>query len=98
MQSWLTEQGLGGKKTNFKIQDWVFSRQRYWGEPFPVVFCEEHGVVPLQESDLPLCLPDVEHYEPTGTEEGPLAEVKDWIETTCPICGKPAKRESNTMP
>ncbi len=83
---------------NYKIQDRVFSRQRYWGEPFPVVFCEEHGVVPLQESDLPLCLPDVEHYEPTGTEEGPLAEVKDWIETTCPICGKPAKRESNTMP
>ena len=71
---------------NYKIQDRVFSRQRYWGEPFPVVFCEEHGVVPLQESDLPLRLPDVEHYEPTGTEEGPLAEVKDWIETTCPIC------------
>ena len=98
MQAWLAERGIGGKKVNYKIQDWVFSRQRYWGEPFPVVFCEEHGVVPLQESDLPLCLPDVEHYEPTGTEEGPLAEVKDWIETTCPICGKPAKRESNTMP
>ena len=98
MQEWLTEQGIGWKKVNYKIQDRVFSRQRYWGEPFPVVFCEEHGVVPLQESDLPLCLPDVEHYEPTGTEEGPLAEVKDWIETTCPICWKPAKRESNTMP
>ena len=97
-QAWLTEQGIGWKKVNYKIQDRVFSRQRYWGEPFPVVFCEEHGVVPLQESDLPLCLPDVEHYEPTGTEEGPLAEVKDWIETTCPICWKPAKRESNTMP
>lgn len=98
MQEWLTEQGIGWKKVNYKIQDRVFSRQRYWGEPFPVVFCEEHGVVPLQESDLPLCLPDVEHYEPTGTEEGPLAEVKDWIETTCPICWKSAKRESNTMP
>ena len=98
MQAWLTEQGIGWKKVNYKIQDRVFSRQRYWGEPFPVVFCEEHGVVPLQESDLPLCLPDIEHYEPTGTEEGPLAEVKDWIETTCPICWKPAKRESNTMP
>jgi len=98
MQKRLSERGLGGKKTNFKIQDWVFSRQRYWGEPFPVVFCEEHGVVPMKESDLPLCLPDVENYEPTGTEEGPLAEVKDWIETVCPICGKPAKRESNTMP
>ena len=98
MQEWLAEQGIGWKKVNYKIQDRVFSRQRYWGEPFPVVFCEEHGVVPLQESDLPLCLPDVEHYEPTGTEEGPLAEVKDWIETTCPICWKSAKRESNTMP
>ena len=98
MQEWLTEQGIGWKKVNYKIQDRVFSRQRYWGEPFPVVFCEEHGVVPLQESDLPLCLPDVEHYEPTGTEEGPLAEVKDWIETICPICWKSAKRESNTMP
>ena len=98
MQTWLAEQGLGGKKINFKIQDWVFSRQRYRGEPFPMVFCEEHGVVPLQESDLPLLLPDVENYEPTGTEEGPLAEVKERIETTCPICGKPAKRESNTMP
>lgn len=97
-QIWLTEQGLGGKKTNFKIQDWVFSRQRYWGEPFPVVFCEEHGVVPMKESDLPLLLPDVENYEPTGTEEGPLAEVKERINTPCPICGKPAKRESNTMP
>lgn len=98
MQKRLSERGLGGKKTNFKIQDWVFSRQRYWGEPFPVVFCEEHGVVPMKESDLPLCLPDVENYEPTGTEEGPLAEVKERINTPCPICGKPAKRESNTMP
>ena len=98
MQKRLEEKGLGGKKTNFKIQDWVFSRQRYWGEPFPVVFCEEHGVVPMKESDLPLCLPDVENYEPTGTEEGPLAEVEERINTPCPICGKPAKRESNTMP
>ena len=98
MQVWLEEKGLGGKKTNYKIQDWVFSRQRYWGEPFPVVFCEEHGVVPMKESDLPLCLPDVENYEPTGTEEGPLAEVEERINTPCPICGKPARRETNTMP
>lgn len=97
-QIWLEEKGLGGKKTNYKIQDWVFSRQRYWGEPFPVVFCEEHGVVPMKESDLPLCLPDVENYEPTGTEEGPLAEVEERINTPCPICGKPARRETNTMP
>ena len=71
---------------NYKIQDWVFSRQRYWGEPFPVVLCPDCGIVPMNESELPLLLPDVEHYEPTGTEEGPLAEVSDWINTTCPIC------------
>lgn len=98
MQKRLAEQGLGGKKVNYKIQDRVFSRQRYRGEPFPVVFCEDCGVVPMKESDLPLLLPEVEHYEPTGTEEGPLAEVEERINTPCPICGKPAKRESNTMP
>ena len=86
MQSWLQEQGIGGKKINYKIQDWVFSRQRYRGEPFPIVFCEDCGTVPMQESDLPLLLPEVENYEPTGTEEGPLAEVKERIETPCPIC------------
>ena len=98
MQERLAEKQLGGKKVNFKIQDWVFSRQRYRGEPFPIVFCEDCGVIAMKESDLPLLLPDVEHYEPTGTEEGPLAEVKEWVETTCPHCGKPAKRETNTMP
>ncbi|GHW02268.1 leucine--tRNA ligase [candidate division SR1 bacterium] len=98
MQKWLKESGIGGEKNNYKIQDWVFSRQRYRGEPFPMVFCPEHGTVPLNESDLPLLLPEVENYEPTGTEEGPLADIQEWINTTCPICGKAAKRESNTMP
>lgn len=81
MQDWLAERNLGGKKVNYKIQDWVFSRQRYWGEPFPVIF-SEGKTIPLQESDLPLLLPDVDHYEPTGTEEGPLAEVAEWVNTT----------------
>lgn len=97
MQSRLAEKGIGGKKLNFKIQDWVFSRQRYWGEPFPIVFDQDGQVIPLQESDLPLLLPDLEHYEPTGTEEGPLAEVHDWVNTTTAE-GKPARRETNTMP
>ena len=95
-QIWLTEQGLGGKKTNYKIQDWVFSRQRYWGEPFPIIFSEGKTIA-LDESDLPLLLPDVDHYEPTGTEEGPLAEVGEWVNTTT-ADGKPARRETNTMP
>ena len=98
MQIRLKANNMWSEKINYKIQDWVFSRQRYWWEPFPVVFCPEHWTVPLKDSDLPLTLPDVEHYEPTGTEEWPLAEVSDWINTTCPICWKPAKRESNTMP
>ena len=98
MQKWLSEQNLWGEKCNYKIQDRVFSRQRYRGEPFPVVFCEQDGIVPLNESDLPLLLPDVENYEPTGREEWPLADIHDRINTTCPKCGKPAKRESNTMP
>ena len=98
MQVWLKANYMWSEKINYKIQDWVFSRQRYWWEPFPVVFCPEHWTVPLKDSDLPLTLPDVEHYEPTGTEEWPLVEVSDWINTTCPICWKPAKRESNTMP
>lgn len=98
MQKRLSENNLGWEKINYKIQDWVFSRQRYWGEPFPIVFCPEHGTVPMNESDLPLLLPDVENYEPTGTEEWPLANIDEWMNTTCPICWKPAKRESNTMP
>ena len=96
MQKRLEERRLGGKKTNFKIQDWVFSRQRYWGEPFPIIFSEGKTIA-LQESDLPLLLPDVDHYEPTGTEEGPLAEVAEWVNTTT-TDGKPARRETNTMP
>ena len=98
MQIWLSERDLWWVKRNYKIQDWVFSRQRYWWEPFPVVLCPDCGVVPLKESDLPLLLPDVENYEPTGTEEWPLANIEDWINVKCPHCGKDAKRESNTMP
>ena len=98
MQKRLSENNIGGKKSNFKIQDRVFSRQRYRGEPFPVVFCDDCGIVPMDEKDLPLTLPDVENYAPTGTEEWPLAAIDERINTTCPACGKPAKRESNTMP
>lgn len=98
MQKRLSEKELGGKKSNYKIQDRVFSRQRYRGEPFPIVFCDDCGIVPMNESDLPLTLPDVENYAPTGTEEWPLAAIDSWINTTCPHCGKAAKRESNTMP
>ena len=98
MQTWLLEKWLGWVKKNYKIQDWVFSRQRYWWEPFPVVLCPDCGIVPMDESELPLLLPDVENYEPTGTEEWPLANIDDWINVKCPHCGKDAKRESNTMP
>ena len=102
--AWLEEQNLGHKAVNYKLRDWIFSRQRYWGEPIPVVHCEkcrsEHGsaIVPLREEDLPLKLPDVQSYAPTGTGESPLAAISDWVNTTCPRCGGPAKRETNTMP
>ena len=95
---WLSEQGLGEEKVNFKLRDWVFSRQRYWGEPIPVVYCEKCGYVALPESELPLVLPEVEKYETTDTGESPLAAMTDWISTTCPACRGPAKRETDTMP
>nr|WP_316624175.1 leucine--tRNA ligase [uncultured Ruminococcus sp.] len=94
----LTEKGIGHQKVNFKLRDWVFSRQRYWGEPIPIVKCESCGYVPLPESELPLKLPMVESYEPTDTGESPLANMTDWVETTCPCCGKKAYRETDTMP
>ena len=98
IQEWLTEKGLGSKKTNYKLRDWVFSRQRYWGEPIPMVYCEKCGYVPLPESELPLMLPNVDSYEPTDTGESPLAKITDWLETTCPCCGGKATRETDTMP
>ena len=94
----LTETGKGHAKVNFKLRDWVFSRQRYWGEPIPIVHCPCCGAVPLPESELPLELPDVESYEPTDNGESPLAKMTDWVNTTCPKCGGPAKRETDTMP
>ena len=94
----LQKQGIGKKTVNYKLRDWVFSRQRYWGEPIPIVHCEHCGAVPVPEEELPLLLPEVEKYEPTGTGESPLANIHEWVNTTCPECGKPAKRETNTMP
>lgn len=98
IQEFLAEKGIGVKKTNYKLRDWVFSRQRYWGEPIPMVYCEKCGYVPLDESELPLELPNVETFEPTDNGESPLANVTEWVNTTCPCCGGPAKRETDTMP
>ena len=95
---WLTERGIGEKKVNFKLRDWVFSRQRYWGEPIPLVNCEKCGWVPVPENELPVLLPEVENYEPTDSGESPLSKMTDWVNTTCPCCGGPAKRETDTMP
>lgn len=96
--SWLSEKGIGNKKVNYKLRDWVFSRQRYWGEPIPLVECEKCGFVPIKESELPLMLPEVDSYMPTDNGESPLAAMTDWVNTTCPCCGGPAKRETDTMP
>ncbi|MDR2900079.1 MAG: leucine--tRNA ligase [Treponema sp.] len=96
--AWLEEKGIGKKAVNYKLRDWIFSRQRYWGEPIPVVHCPKDGIVPLPEDQLPLTLPEVESYTPTGTGESPLAAIDEWVNTTCPICGGKAKRETNTMP
>ena len=96
--TWLESQGLGRGTVNFKLRDWVFSRQRYWGEPIPIVHCEKDGEVPVDEKDLPVRLPDVERYQPTGTGESPLAAIHEWVNVKCPKCGGPAKRETDTMP
>lgn len=98
VKDFLTEKGIGNRKVNYKLRDWVFSRQRYWGEPIPIVHCEKCGYVPLDESDLPLLLPEVDSYMPTDNGESPLAAMTDWVNTTCPCCGGPAKRETDTMP
>lgn len=98
MINWLVENNLGDKKVNYKLRDWVFSRQRYWGEPIPLVHCKDCGWVPLPEEELPLILPEVDNYEPTETGESPLANIHDWVHTTCPKCGGHAHRETDTMP
>jgi len=98
MIAWLEERKVGTKSVNYKLRDWVFSRQRYWGEPIPLVHCPTCGVVPIPEDQLPLLLPEVSSYEPSGTGESPLAKIDSWVHTTCPVCGGEAKRETNTMP
>lgn len=94
----IEKEGFGTRKVNYKLRDWVFSRQRYWGEPIPVIHCEQCGIVPVPEKDLPVTLPEVEFYEPTGTGESPLANIAEWVNVKCPKCGGDAKRETNTMP
>lgn len=98
MIKFIEEKGIGQAKTNYKLRDWVFSRQRYWGEPIPIVHCDKCGYVPIDESQLPLLLPEVDSYMPTDNGESPLAAMTDWVNTTCPCCGGPAKRETDTMP
>ncbi len=98
INDWLEERGLGTRSINYKLRDWIFSRQRYWGEPIPIVHCEKCGTVTVPEEELPLTLPEVDSYKPTGTGESPLAAIDEWVNTTCPKCGGPAKRETNTMP
>ncbi len=98
MIDWLVEKGVGTAKKNFKLRDWVFSRQRYWGEPIPIIHCEKCGYVPVPEEQLPLELPEVDNYMPTDNGESPIANMRDWVETTCPCCGGKAERETDTMP
>ena len=98
MLEWLAEKGVGKKAVNYKLRDWIFSRQRYWGEPIPLVHCPDCGTVPVPEDQLPLTLPNVKSYQPTGTGESPLAGIDEWVNCKCPKCGKPARRETNTMP
>ncbi|MBZ2173698.1 leucine--tRNA ligase [Schnuerera sp. xch1] len=98
ISKWLETKGLGKRTTNYKLRDWVFSRQRYWGEPIPLIYCEECGWVPVPEDELPVKLPEVENYEPTENGESPLANITEWVETSCPKCGRKARRETDTMP
>ena len=98
MLEFLEEKKCGHKAVNYKLRDWVFSRQRYWGEPIPLIHCDHCGIVPVPEEQLPLTLPEVSKYEPSGTGESPLVNIDSWVNTTCPLCGRPAKRETNTMP
>ena len=98
MTEWLVREGIGKAKVNYKMRDWVFSRQRYWGEPIPIIHCEKCGAVGVPEEQLPVVLPEVESYEPAGTGESPLANISEWVDTACPKCGGPGRRETNTMP
>ena len=94
----LEADGKGHRTVNYKLRDWIFSRQRYWGEPIPLIHCPKDGIVPVPEKELPLTLPEVTKYEPSGTGESPLAVIDEWVNCTCPVCGGEAKRETNTMP